>query len=79
MLLYLALCVDNSVQFSADKVIEKQFESNLQSKLIINFVEDTEHFLGTEIDWSYNDDGSVECFMSQVAHANAIIKPMKPT
>lgn len=39
--LYLALYIDEFAYFSADKDVEKQFQLDLQLKLVVNFMGDT--------------------------------------
>ena len=77
--LYLALYVDDFVYFSADKDVERQFELDLQSKLVVDFMGDTEWFLGIKFDWTYRPNGSVDCFLSQAAYTESIVESMNLT
>lgn len=73
---YLALYMNNFVYLSTDKQVEKQFELDLQSKLVVYFMGKTEWFLTYKFDWKCLKDGHTECFLSQSAYTEAITETM---
>jgi hypothetical protein len=65
--------VDNFLYFSLDDV-ERYFQTALSQKLKVDFLGDTEWYLGMKIDWSTLSNGSVNCRISQEGYAATIVE-----
>ncbi|MGH7974214.1 MAG: hypothetical protein ACREBR_01715, partial [bacterium] len=74
--IYVALWVDDFIYFSASRIVERQFELVLSSKVKVDFMGDVEFFLGTQFQWSRDTDGNVKCHMSQNGYINMLIDKM---
>jgi hypothetical protein len=74
--LYLALYVDDFVYFSLDDEVEHYFQNALSQKLKIDFLGEAEWFLGMKFDWSYQNDGTLHCRISQEGYATTIANEM---
>ena len=71
--LYVGIYVDDFVYFSADKAVEKVFESRLPELTDVDFMGTVKHFLGIKFTWTkQNSDLSVH--LSQPAFVDHLIK-----
>jgi hypothetical protein len=74
--LYLALYVDDLIYFSADPLVEKQFEQEFASRVKVDFMGEADYYLGTHFDWKRDSDGQVTCHLSQEGYANMFVDAM---
>ena len=61
--------------FSADTLVEKQFELDFASKVKVDCMGDVDHFLGVHFQWSRSPD-EVSVHVSQPGHAQNAIDDM---
>jgi hypothetical protein len=74
--LYLAIYVDGLIYFSVDPELEKKFESDFASHVMVDFMGDAEFYLGTKFDWTRDSDSNVTCHLSQEGYANLLLDAM---
>jgi hypothetical protein len=74
--LYLAIYVDNLIYFLADPEVEKKFESDFASRVMVDFMGDAEFYLGTKFDWKCDSNDNVTCHLSQEGYANLLLDAM---
>ncbi len=74
--MYLAIYVDDFLYFSLDDEVEQYFQTALSQKLKVDFMGDTEWYLGMKFDWHHFSDGSVNCCISQEGYAAVIVDDM---
>ena len=70
--LYLGIYVDDTIYFSADPTVEKEFETRLSSKTTTDFMRKASHFLGIKFQWEITN-ARVSVYMSQEAFCDRII------
>jgi hypothetical protein len=56
--------------------VEKYFEIALAHKIQVEFLGDTEWYLGAKFDWHHSSDDSVHCHISQEGYAATIVEEM---
>ncbi|MGH3053512.1 MAG: hypothetical protein ACRDL7_00865 [Gaiellaceae bacterium] len=74
--IYVALWVDDFIYFSASVVVERHFELALSSKVKVDFMGDSEFFLGTQFDWTRDNKGNVTCSLSQPGYIHMMVEKM---
>jgi hypothetical protein len=74
--LHLAIYVDDIIYFSADPLVEKQFEHDFASRVKVDFMGDADYYLGTHFDWERDSEGHVSCHLSQEGYAHMFVDAM---
>ena len=74
--LCLGLHVDDFIQFSADPLVEKQFELDFASKVKVDCTGDVDCFLGICFQWSRSPD-EVKMHLSQPGHAQNVVDDVR--
>ena len=64
---YVGIYVDNFVFYSVDPEEEKLFKSELAKRVVVDFMDDVDYFLGTAFTWMQLDDSHVLVHLSQTA------------
>jgi Reverse transcriptase (RNA-dependent DNA polymerase) len=73
---YLAIYVDDLIYFSADPIVEKQFEQELASRVKVDLMGEADYYLGTHFEWQRDSEGHVTCHLSQEGYANMFVEAM---
>ena len=71
--IYLGLYVDDFVYFSRSDKVEKEFESQMKSRIQVDFMGRVSYFLGIRFQWRCNDN-KVQVHLSQEAFADGLIQ-----
>jgi hypothetical protein len=74
--LYLATYVDDIIYFSADPLMEKQFEADFSARVKVDFMGEADYYLGTHFDWQRDSDGHITCHLSQEGYAHMLVDAM---
>lgn len=65
--IYIGFYVDDFIYFSEDDETECLFEKLLKSKITVDFMGQTSHFLGMKYQWTHHSDGQISLHLSQPA------------
>ena len=71
--IYIGFYVDDFIYFSEDNETEHLFETLLKSKLTVEFMGQTFHFLGMKYHWTHHRDGNISLHLSQPAFVEQLL------
>ena len=70
--LYLVVYVDDFIYFSESPEVESHFEKLLPGKVVVDFMDVVDYFLGIRFDWDFTDMANIRCKMIQGAYIEAM-------
>ena len=71
--IYIGFYVDDFIYFSEDDETKRLFKKLLKSKLTVDFMGQTSHFLGMKYTWVQHNDGHVTLHLSQPAFIEQLL------
>ena len=70
--LYLVIYVDDFIYFSESPKVESHFEQTLPGKVVVDFMDVVDYFLGIRFDWDFSNKSNVKCKMIQEAYIESM-------